>query len=173
MDPDTVNQAVSAGSGGAAAILGVMIPIVAIVMGLGLGMLKLWLDFRRKRDILQAHHAERMAAIEKGIELPPLPEDFFREDAGDGQAPRRAGHGTLLFGLILLFTGLTLYLALHFTVAHMDAGGDAGLYALIPAGMGVACLIYYFAVGRKLAAAREAERQARLAEAARSRNPPV
>jgi Na+-driven multidrug efflux pump len=166
-------MAFSLGMGG----VGVGLPgvgiIIAIVMAFSLGMLAVFSKYRNRRDMFSLYHQERMAAIEKGIELPPLPEDFFREDAGDGQAPRRAGHGTLLFGLILLFTGLTLYLVLHFTVAHMDAGGDAGLYALIPAGMGVACLIYYFAVGRKLAAAREAERQARLAEAARSRNPPV
>jgi len=77
MDPSTVSNAVAGGSHDAVAIIGVMIPIVAIVMGLGIGMLKLWLDFRKKRDILQAHHTERMAAIEKGIDLPPLPAQFY------------------------------------------------------------------------------------------------
>jgi len=30
----------------------------------------MWLDFRKKRELFQLHHAERMAAIEKGIDLP-------------------------------------------------------------------------------------------------------
>ena len=68
MDPNAVATIVAAGSNHASQILGVMIPIIAIVMGLGLGMLKIWTDYRKKREILQAHHAERMAAIEKGID---------------------------------------------------------------------------------------------------------
>jgi hypothetical protein len=77
VDPNEVSHAVSQVSDNAVAIIGVLIPIVAIVMGLGIGMLKLSLDYRKKREILQAHHAERMAAIEKGIELPPLPPQFY------------------------------------------------------------------------------------------------
>ena len=33
------------------AVIGVMIPIVAIVMGIGIGMLSLLLDYRKKREI--------------------------------------------------------------------------------------------------------------------------
>jgi hypothetical protein len=40
-------------SDNAVAIIGVLIPIVAIVMGLGIGMLKLSLDYRKKREILR------------------------------------------------------------------------------------------------------------------------
>jgi hypothetical protein len=142
-------------------IVALLIPIIAIVMVFGTGMLAIYVNYRKRKDMFALYHQERMAAIEKGIELPPLPEDFFHEDGRRGRSPRRAGHGALLFGLILLFAGLALYLALHFTVPHTDNGGDVALYALIPAGMGAACLIYYFAVGRKVAAAIEAERQAR------------
>jgi hypothetical protein len=148
-----------------------IVPIVAIVMVFGTGMLSIYFGYRRRKDMFALYHQERMAAIEKGIELPSLPEDFFHED---GKPPRRrSAHGTLLGGLILLFVGLTLYLALHFAVPRMDNGGDPALFALIPAGIGAACLIYYFAVGRKLAAAVDEERKARLAEAARVRNPPA
>jgi hypothetical protein len=63
----------------------------------------------------------------------------------------------------MLFIGLTLYPAIHFTEAHTDGGGDPAMFGLIPAGIGVAYLIYYFAVGRKIAAAMEEERKARLA----------
>jgi hypothetical protein len=97
----------------------------------------------------------------------------MQQGSRSGECSRRSRHGTLLAGLILLFIGLTLYLALHATVPRPDDSGDVALFALIPAGIGAACLIYYFAVGRKLAAAMEEERKARLAEAARVRNPPA
>ena len=153
-------------------IASVFIPIVAIVMGIGCGMLQIFLHYRKRKDMFALYHQERMAAIEKGIDLPSLPEDFFQET--DGRSRRRhSPHGTLLGGLILVFIGLTLYLALHFGGVRTDGGGDAGLFALIPAGIGAACLIYYFTVGRKLAAAQEEERKARLAELAQGRNPPA
>jgi hypothetical protein len=151
-------------------IISLFIPIIAIVMGIGIGMLSIYLSYRKRKEMFALYHQERMAAIEKGIELPPLPEDFFHED---GKPLRRSPHGTLLSGLVLVFIGLTLYLALHFTVTRTDTGGGAALFALIPAGVGAACLIYYFTVGRKLAADMEAERKARLAEAARVKNPPA
>jgi hypothetical protein len=78
-----------------------------------------------------------------------------------------------LTGLILVFAGLTSYLALHFTVSPTDAGGDAALYALIPCGIGAACLLFYFIVGRKAAIAVAEERKARLTDAARAKNPPA
>lgn len=149
-------------------ILVCLIPIVAIVMVFGTGMLSIYLNFRKRRDMFALYHQERMAAIEKGVELPPLPEDFFHEDGGKPR--RRARHGTLLGGLILAFLGLALYIALHFTVPRTDGGGDVALYALIPTGIGIACLIYYFAVGRKIALAIDAERKPDLADAAPPRN---
>jgi len=155
------------------ALFALLIPIIAIVMVFGTGMLSIYVNYRKRKDIFALYHQERMAAIDKGIELPPLPEDFFHEETKRSRSSRHAGHGALLYGLILLFTGLTLYLALHFTIPHTDYSGEMGLYALIPAGMGAACLIYYFAVGRTVAAAIEAERQSLLAEAVRAKYPKV
>jgi hypothetical protein len=147
-----------------------MIPIIAIVMGMGSGMLGMFLNYRKRKEMFALFHQQRMAAIDKGIELPPLPDDFFRE----AEAPmRRSFHGTLLAGLILLFIGVTLYVSMHFTVPRMDNGGDPSLYALIPAGIGAANLIYYFAVGRNHARAYEEERKAKMAELARAKNPTI
>ncbi|HZQ47639.1 MAG TPA: DUF6249 domain-containing protein [Verrucomicrobiae bacterium] len=153
-----------------------LIPIVAIVMIFGTGMLSIYFNYRKRKDMFALYHQERMAAIDKGIELPPLPEDFFHEEAKP--APRFLQPGLfqrliLLAGLVLLSIGLTLYIALHFTGVRTDSGSDVALYALIPAGIGVAFLVYYFTVGRKLAMAMEEERKARLAEAARVRNIPA
>ncbi|HEV2436814.1 MAG TPA: DUF6249 domain-containing protein [Verrucomicrobiae bacterium] len=145
-----------------------MVPIVAIVMGIGIGMLAIFLNYLKRKEMFALYHQERMAAIDKGIDLPPLPEDFFHEEV---RTPRRSSHGTLLGGLIMLFIGLTLYVALHFTVPRTDTGGDGALYALIPTGVGVACLIYYFTVGRKIAQAVEEERRTRMEEPVRPRSP--
>ena len=41
-------------------VIAVMIPIVAIVMGVGIGMLALFLDYRKKRDMFALHHKERL-----------------------------------------------------------------------------------------------------------------
>jgi hypothetical protein len=151
-------------------IVALLIPIVAIVMVFGTGMLSIYLNYRKRKDMFALYHQERMAAIEKGIDLPPVPQDFFQEN---GRSSRRSPHRVLLTGLVLLFVAPTLYFALHFTRTRTDAGGDAALFALIPGGIGAAYLIYYFTVGRKLAAAMEEERKARLAEAARVQNPPA
>ncbi len=131
-------------------------------------MWKVYFDYRKHKEMFALYHQERMAAIEKGSELPPLPDDFFHEAV---KPSRRSPHGTLLVGLIMLFIGLTLYLALHFTVQATDTGGDGALYALIPAGIGVACLIYYFTVGRKLALAMENDQKTRLTDSVPTGNP--
>jgi Domain of unknown function (DUF6249) len=108
-----------------------VIPVVAIIMGVGIGMLSLFLQFRRKRDLFQLYHAERMAAIEKGIELPPLPPEFFQDGGRTGPAPVRNRRS----GLILLFLGIAL------SVALWGSGARAYLWGLIPAAIGLALLV--------------------------------
>ena len=88
---------------------------------------------------------------------------------------RDGAHGlnTVSYTHLDVYKRQALYLALHFTVSRTDAGGDVALYALIPAGIGAACLVYYFTVGRKVAAAMEEERKARMSDAAQLRNRPA
>jgi hypothetical protein len=148
-------------------ILVFFIPIIAIVMTMGSGMLSMYLNFKRRKEMFALYHQQRMAAIEKGTELPPLPDDFFRDTP---RLPRRSGHGSLLGGLIMLFVGLTTFVAMYFAIPREDSSG-AAWFALIPAGVGAACLIYYVTVGRKQATQAEAERQARIAEIERRGNP--
>ncbi|HEY3862013.1 MAG TPA: DUF6249 domain-containing protein [Verrucomicrobiae bacterium] len=129
-----------------------IVPVVAIIMGVGIGMLKAFFNYRKRKEISTLFHQERMAAIEKGLELPPLPDTYF----GDVDEPG-SPHRHLLAGLILLFVGAALMLALH-----VEAPGHA-LWGLIPISVGAAFLIFYAAVGRK--AALEAEAKAKAAEA--------
>jgi hypothetical protein len=149
MDPNSVANAISSqGSENTVAILGVMIPIVAIVMGLGVGMLKVWTDYRKKREILQAHHAERMAAIEKGIDLPPLPPGFYgSEQRSPDELPeqfqgRQIGLQHLRSGLIWLLIGGAISLALH------AQDPRAALWGAVPAAYGLAKLLFYFIANR-------------------------
>ena len=112
--------------------LSMLIPIVAIIMGIGLVMFSIYVDFQRKREILNAVHRERMAAIEKGIELPPLPPEIFRpRDRGQARSAAR----TLERGLLLMFVGVALGIALWRT------GIDAAWWGLVPFALGVAYLI--------------------------------
>jgi hypothetical protein len=122
-------------------VLVFLIPITAIVMGIGMGMLALWLDFRRKRDLFELHHKERMAAIEKGMDVPPLPPELFRD-----YRRRRAPADYLRRGLVLLLVGGAVVIALYMSPG---AGAKAAFWGLVPAAIGLGNLIFYFVEGRK------------------------
>jgi Domain of unknown function (DUF6249) len=121
------------------AVLGVMIPIIAIVMGIGIGMLSLLLEYRKKRDMYAMHHKERMAAIEKGMEVPPLPPEFFQ----NGHRRPRTPADNLRRGLVLLLVGAAITLALYHTYNR------SYLWGLVPAAIGVANLLTYWIESRK------------------------
>jgi hypothetical protein len=109
------------------------VPIVAIVFSLGMAMLGLWADHQRRSQKLEHQHRERMAAIEKGIPLPPaLP------DVAERTQPKVTNPGRMLrSGVLLLSLGVVLYFAID------TAGGSEGaLFGLIPATLGLANLAY-------------------------------
>ncbi len=143
--------------------LALLIPFISIVMGISIPLTAIILHFMKRRQILEQFHKERMAAIEKGIEIPEIPAEAFCET---GETPSRGGrHGILLAGLIATFLGVALYFVIN------NFRPDRALVALFPIGLGLAFLMYYGAVGRKLAAKAdaeyEAEKTAKLAKAAR------
>jgi hypothetical protein len=107
------------------------------------------LDYRRRRDIVEAHHKERLAAIERGMDLPPLPESFYQSI----RPARRSSY--LLPGLVWLFIGIGLFIALG------EVGGNLRNFGLIPAGIGLALLIYHAVEGRKRLPAQPEEPPAR------------
>jgi hypothetical protein len=123
-------------------VVAIFIPIIAIIMSLSIPIVFAIVDYRRRRDIVEAHHRERMAAIERGMELAPLPESFFM-----GLEKKRRPGAPLLTGLVWLFIGIGLYMGLSAV-----ASPGAANFALIPGGIGLAYLIYYFVEGRKEAA---------------------
>ena len=116
-------------------ILPFFIPITAIVMGIGIGMLKLYLDFQKKTRMYELHHQERILAIERGMEVPQLPAEFF---AGDTKPPSAPGSGSLRWGLICFFFGLALA-----TAMALNDGVQQASWALMPMAIGLALLAHY------------------------------
>jgi hypothetical protein len=116
------------------------IPIVAIVGGITVGIVK---QLGRQR-LIELAQQERIAAIQRGIDLsqlPPLPSD---ETSGDtvGMAPDRAdrqrAQGFLVGGIITLFVGIGLGLMLNFLADREDHVWAVGL---VPGFVGLGLLI--------------------------------
>lgn len=134
------------------------IPFFGMTFSIGLPMaaLIIWivLRYRRQRRLLELHHVERMAAIERGMEVPPLPPELM-----SGRGPRRR-RTSLLPGLIWFFVGLAVVLG-RGSIEDMPV-----MTGLIPLGIGLAYLIYYFVEGRKIEARQiDSELQVRNPEA--------
>lgn len=122
----------------------VLIPIVAIIVTIGLPLsipiVITTLNYRKRRRLMELYHAERMAAIERGMEIPPLPSEIL------GPPPSRS---TLLPGLVWLFVGLALLVS-AWGRAELFPGPIRGpVWGLVPTGIGIAYLIHYFVEGRK------------------------
>jgi hypothetical protein len=115
-------------------VIGVFIPIVAIIMGIGIGMLSIWSEHKRKAQLLEQNHRERMHAIEKGIELPPLPANLVGISNGPATA---SAAKSLRSGIMLVLIGILLFFAIE-----VSGGHEGALFGLIPAAVGVANLVY-------------------------------
>lgn len=116
--------------------LALLIPIVAIVMGVSIGMLAIVTSHKEKVKRAELRHKERLAAIDKGMEPPPEPveTDSGRKDSG------------LRSGIIGLLLGVVLYFALKAV-----AGAGVAIFGLLPAAVGIANLVFYFLEGRRKA----------------------
>ena len=101
-----------------------LIPIVAITFGIGIGCLAIWSEHKRKLELIDRLHRERMLALEKGVEPPPAARvvGHLASNAVPLPAPRMRN------GLMLLFGGIVLYFAVD------NAGGEEG--ASVHAGPG-------------------------------------
>jgi hypothetical protein len=115
-------------------VIGVFIPIVAIVMGIGIGMLSIWSEHKRKAQLLEQNHRERMHALEKGVELPPLPPNVVGMSNGPSTA---SAAKSLRSGIMLVLIGVLLFFAIG-----VAGGREGALFGLIPAAVGVANLVY-------------------------------
>ena len=118
--------------------LGVLIPILSITLGIGMVIVAILSKHRREIRELDNRHRERMAAIEKGLDLPPDPAPerapAARKAGGGG-----AGSRYLLRGLIWVGAGLGVLLS------EVRFSG----YGWIGVAVGGAYLIYYAVEGRR------------------------
>jgi hypothetical protein len=115
-------------------LVALLIPIFGIVFGVGVAIVAIIAGHREKLKRAEHRHRERIAALEKGIELPPEP-DFDLEH-------KRAS--SLKSGVMGLLIGIVLYFALREV-----ADEDVALFGLIPAAVGIANLVSYFVESRK------------------------
>jgi hypothetical protein len=76
-----------------------------------------------------------MLAIERGLEVPPLPPEFFEER----KRPSRSRGGPLRSGLIFLLVGVAVTIALW---TNPDVREHAW-WGLVPIAVGLANLIFY------------------------------
>lgn len=118
-----------------------VIPLVAIVLGILMITVAIVTKHRRQMRELDNRHRERMAAIEKGLDLPPDP--VAEQAAAAVQrsiASQRDGSRYLLRGLIWLGIGVAL-------TASNELLGDR-TYGWIAVAIGAAYLIYFASKGR-------------------------
>jgi hypothetical protein len=133
-----------------------LIPLFGIVFAVGLPLsipiIFAVLNYRKRLRLMELHHAERMAAIERGMDVPQLPLALI-----DGRSGRRR-RTSLLPGLVWLFVGVALLISMQ-TISDEEA-----MLGLIPTGVGLAYLIYYFVEGRKIEAKQMEEESVLLAQ---------
>ena len=116
--------------------LALLIPIISVTVSLGALIVWIVVWYRRRMHEVDCRHKERMAAIEKGLELPPesLPQP-------EQMAPRSR---YLLRGLIWLGVGLAI------TFGGRDwLRGPLGGSGWIAVAVGAAYLIFYVVEGTR------------------------
>ena len=121
-------------------LFGMFIGLVSSTLALSIPIIYIVMRFRRTQKAMELVHAQRMAAIERGMELPPASLDFGLEPAGRSKA-----RTALLPGLMWSFVGLAISGASLIT----DGDGPPIFIGLILLGIGLAYLIYYAVEDRK------------------------
>ena len=124
------------------------LPIVAVAGGITAGIVK---TVSRHR-LMELAQRERIAAIERGIDLsklPPLP--GMVSESGDSptymtfrQASIHRARGLLIGGIITLAVGIGVSVMLFFLAGDGSESGNAWATGLIPAFIGVALILSSF-----------------------------
>jgi len=102
------------------------------------GILGIVLSYRHRRHLIDLAHKERLTALERGLEAPPLLSHAggFRNEAPAASCLHR--------GLIFTLLGLSLMAALG-----VNAGTKSALWGLPATALGVAYLILYVVTASK------------------------
>jgi len=118
--------------------MALLIPITAVAASFAALIVWIVVSSRRRMHAIESRHKERMAAIDKGVDLPPdpLPQPE--------QMPPHSRY--LMRGLIWLGVGLAITFGMH-GLLHAPPIGGVGW---IPVAVGAAYLIFYLAEGLRL-----------------------
>jgi hypothetical protein len=114
------------------------ITFMVMWMLLFFGILAIILNYRHSRHLIDLVHKERMSAMERGLEAPPLP----ARGSGIRSDPPAASY--LHRGLMLTLLGLSLMVAFG-----VNAGLQSALWGLPVAALGAAHLISFFVIANK------------------------
>lgn len=114
-------------------------PVLAtlIVFSAAVAIVAIALFVHYRKQVLR--NKERMAAIEKGIALPDLAEVSVRTET------HAYKEGSLRTGLILLFAGIGLTLALY-----VNSGENGAVWGAFVGFIGLGYLVYWLIAGRKI-----------------------
>ena len=128
---------------------GIWIPIVAIIGGFAVPITAIIMDFRRRK----LQYEERRAMIERGMELPPLPD--VPDDGARWRDPAARRERSLHAGVTMVFLGVGLGIAAWLlqnviVESFIPKGltGPLAVGAAVVLFVGVGNLVY-FAVAKK------------------------
>lgn len=130
--------------------MALLIPILAVSLGLAIPIVAVLAEYRRKRALIEALNKERLAAIEKGVAPPAWPQNLTgdsNETDGSPEALERARHRQLTRGLTLLFVGVAILFGLPQLI-----GADTARAGLLLIAWGAAVLIAWAVRGKRAAA---------------------
>jgi uncharacterized membrane protein HdeD (DUF308 family) len=114
------------------------ITFMVMFMLLFFGILVIFLTYRHSRHLIDLNHKERMNALDRGLEVPPLP------SRGNGVHQEARPAYYLHRGLIFTLLGLSLMAALG-----VNVGAQSALWGLPATAFGIAYLILYFVATHK------------------------
>jgi hypothetical protein len=114
------------------------ITFMVMWMLLFFGILIIFLTYRHNRHLIDLNHTERMNALERGLEMPPVPvlNPELEQGAQSAYYLRRG----LIFGLL----GLAIMAALG-----VNAGEKSSLWGLPVTAFGIAYLVLYVVAKNK------------------------
>lgn len=116
--------------------MGVSIGLISVILGIGLGAFGIWADYRKRHELIQSIHRERMAALDKGLEPSPLPVELL-----SGQVSKPHSPGDYLKpGIIWLMVGLGLGIFLYL----QKPAGTKFAVGVIPTFVGLGYLLCHW-----------------------------
>ncbi len=127
--------------------IGMGMGVLALLAGSGIAYLAIWSDYRKRRDLIDMLHRERMLALEKGLELPEIPRNLMGESADSTPSGPVSPTRGLKSGLVWLVIGIGFT---SFFFFEGSRGGDGRWHGpnpaigLIPAGIGIVNLICFW-----------------------------